>query len=123
MTLATLSPEAEVIAVDVNERSRKLCGSNAEALGLRNVRAHSPDDVPDGQFDLIWSNPPIRIGKAALHDVLTRWLGQLTADGEAVLVVNRHLGADSLHRWLVDAGFPTERLASRRGYRLLSVRR
>ena len=116
--LATLAPEAEVVAVDVNERSRRLCRDNAERLGLSHVSVHGPDEV-QGAFDLVWSNPPIRIGKDALHDLLAHWLGRLTADGEAILVVNRHLGADSLQRWLVEQGMPTERLASKKGYRLL----
>ncbi len=119
VTLARLSPAAEVIAVDVNERSRSLTAANAERLGLTNVTVAAPDDVSDEPFDLIWSNPPIRVGKAALHDLLLRWMGRLAPGGAAVLVVNRHLGADSLQRWLGEQGLPTERLASKKGYRLL----
>lgn len=118
-TLAQLAPDAAVVAIDVNERARALCDANAAALGLTNVVVRSPDDVDDGTFDLIWTNPPIRVGKAALHEVLLRWLGRLAPTGAAVLVVNRHLGADSLQRWLGDEGFPAERLASKKGYRLL----
>ena len=117
-TLAQLAPGAEVVAVDVNERARALCAANAAALGLGNVVVAAPDAV-DGTFDLLWSNPPIRIGKAALHDLLRHWIGRLAPGGTAVLVVNRHLGADSLQRWLTEEGHPTERLASKKGYRLL----
>ena len=119
--LAQLAPEAEVVAIDVNERSLELCAANAAALGLANITVAAPDDVDDGPFDLIWSNPPIRVGKQALHDVLLRWLRRLGDDGTAVLVVNRHLGADSLQRWLDDEGHPTGRLASKKGYRLLQT--
>lgn len=123
VTLARLAPDATVVAVDVNERSRSLCAENATRLGLSNVVVAAPDDVDDTPFDVLWSNPPIRVGKAELHDLLSRWLVRLAPDGSAVLVVNRHLGADSLQRWLVDEGFPTERLASKKGYRLLGVQR
>ncbi len=119
VTLARLAPAADVVAVDVNERSRALTAANAERLDLTNVTVAAPADVGPEPFDLIWSNPPIRIGKAALHDLLLHWLRQLTPSGSAVLVVNRHLGADSLQRWLDEQGFPTERLASKKGYRLL----
>lgn len=119
ITLARRSPDAQVVAVDVNERSRSLTAENADRLGLSNVTVQAPDDVDDGPFDLLWSNPPIRIGKDALHELLLQWLARLAPDGTAVLVVNRHLGADSLQRWLTEQGFPTERLASRKGYRLL----
>ena len=120
--LATLAPGAEVVATDVNRRSRDLCAANAAALGLGNIEVAAPEEV-DGVFDLVWSNPPIRIGKPALHALLLEWLGRLSPTGEAVLVVNRHLGADSLQRWLTDQGLPTERLASKKGYRLLRTTR
>jgi 16S rRNA (guanine1207-N2)-methyltransferase len=123
LTLALRAPEARVWAVDVNERARALCAANAAANAIPNVVVLAPDDVPtDVRFDTIWSNPPIRVGKAALHDLLTTWLTRLTPDGRAVLVVQRHLGADSLQRWLTDEGWPTTRLASARGYRVLDVR-
>lgn len=121
-TLAARSPGATVWAVDVNERARDLCRANAEALGLGNVVVVSPDEVPDDlSVDLIWSNPPIRVGKAALHDLLRTWLARLGPSGAAVLVVQKHLGADSLQRWLQGEGWRAERLSSRAGYRLLEV--
>jgi 16S rRNA (guanine1207-N2)-methyltransferase len=121
-TLALRSPAATVWAVEVNERARGLCAWNAEHVGARNVRVVAPEDVPgDLSVDLLWSNPPIRIGKAALHDLLTGWLARLAPDGTAVLVVQKHLGADSLARWLTDQGHDTTRLGSRAGYRLLQV--
>ena len=121
-TLASRRPEARVWAVDVNERARDLCRANAAAAGLANVEVAAPDHVPvDLRLAAIWSNPPIRIGKPALHDLLTRWLDLLTHDGTAHFVVQRHLGADSLARWLDDRGWATERRGSRKGFRLLDV--
>lgn len=124
ITLALRSPAATVWAVDTNERARALTAHNAERNGLTNVRACAPSEVPaDISFDTIWSNPPIRIGKTALHDLLSGWLGRLTADGTAVLVVQKHLGADSLERWLNEHVLPTRRIASRAGFRLLESSR
>jgi 16S rRNA (guanine1207-N2)-methyltransferase len=123
-TLAARAPEAAVWAVDVNERALALCRDNAAALGLANVTVVAPGDVPgDLTVDLLWSNPPIRIGKAALHDLLDLWLARLTPAGTAILVVQKHLGADSLAAWLVERGWRVERLGSRTGYRLLEVTR
>lgn len=123
-TLAARSPRAAVWAVDVNQRALALCRDNAAALGLANVRTATPDDIPpDVVVDLLWSNPPIRIGKASLHDLLSVWLERLSPTGLAVLVVQKHLGADSLQRWLTDGGWATTRLGSRTGYRLLTVTR
>ena len=123
-TLALRAPAATVLAIDVNQRAVGLCRANAEATGAANVRACLPSEVADDvTVDLLWSNPPIRIGKAALHALLEGWLHRLTPTGTAVLVVQKHLGADSLQRWLAAQGFPAERLGSRAGYRLLEARR
>lgn len=124
VTMALRSPSSVVWAVDVNERARALTAANAVAAGAANVTVASPDAVPSMvQFDVIWSNPPIRIGKDALHELLGRWLSRLRPDGVAVLVVQKHLGADSLASWIIGLGFGVERLRSRAGYRLLVVSR
>jgi 16S rRNA (guanine1207-N2)-methyltransferase len=120
--LAKRSPGATVWAVDVNERALELCARNARAAGLDNVRCTTPGDASlPTRFAAIWSNPPVRIGKDALHALLGDWLARLGADGAAYLVVGRNLGADSLHRWLAGQGWPVTRLAARSGYRLLQV--
>lgn len=123
--LATRAPAAAVWAVDVNTRARELSAENAERLGIADrVRVSAPDEVPDDlSFAQLWSNPPIRVGKEELHDMLRRWLPRLTPDGVAWLVVARHLGGDSLHRWLIGAGWQVERHASQKGYRVLRVSR
>ena len=122
VTMALRSPGLEVWAIDVNERARALCAANAAAAGAGNVAVAAPDDIPaDVHFDVIWSNPPIRIGKHALHGLLRGWLGRLAPAGEAVLVVHKHLGADSLQRWLTESGYRTSRAASAKGYRLLQI--
>jgi 16S rRNA G1207 methylase RsmC len=124
LALAARSPDASVLAVDVNQRARDLCRSNAERLGLANVSVASPDEVADDLVvDEIWSNPPIRIGKPALYALLDEWLARLAPGGRAVLVVQKHLGADSLAARLASEGWSVERLAARRAYRILEVRR
>lgn len=114
---------ATVWAVDVNERALELTRHNAARLGVT-VQAAFPEDVPDDLvFDQIWSNPPIRIGKQALHELLLKWLPRLAPEGIARLVIGKNLGADSLQRWLVEQGWPTTRVDSDKGFRILEVRR
>jgi 16S rRNA (guanine1207-N2)-methyltransferase len=124
LVLAARSPGARVWAVDVNERALALCAANAQEAGLAGVRTAGPGDprLP-GELALIWSNPPIRIGKQALHGMLASWLARLAPDGAAYLVVQRNLGSDSLQRWLEESGWPARRAAARGGYRVLEVRR
>jgi 16S rRNA (guanine1207-N2)-methyltransferase len=122
LAMATRAPRATVWAVDVNRRALELCARNAQRAGLDKVRSVHVDEVPpEVRFAAIWSNPPIRIGKQALHALLSTWLGRLAPGGEAHLVVQRHLGSDSLHRWLDGQGFATTRVTSRSAYRVLRV--
>ena len=122
LVLARRSPDATVWAVDVNRRALDLVRTNAEALSLSNVRVAAPDDVPDDvRFRAIYSNPPVKIGKDALHELLLRWLVRLEPAGRAYLVVKRSLGSDSLVEWLESEGYETSRLRSKRGYRILEV--
>jgi 16S rRNA (guanine1207-N2)-methyltransferase len=122
LAMAVLAPGATVWAIDVNERARELTEANAKAAGLTNVLVRHPDDVDaDVRFAELWSNPPIRIGKDALHDLLTRWLQRV--DGPSYLVVQKHLGSDSLQRWLTEQGWPTEKVRSRKAFRVLCARR
>jgi 16S rRNA (guanine1207-N2)-methyltransferase len=125
VSLAATSPRAAVYAVDVNSRALALVRDNAARAGLADrVHACLPDEVPlDLVFDEIWSNPPIRIGKADLHALLLRWLPRLAPDGVAWLVVAHHLGSDSLQSWLTGQGWATRRHASQKGYRVLAVTR
>jgi 16S rRNA G1207 methylase RsmC len=125
LAAAVASPQVRVTAVDVNERALLLARDNARALGVgERYAAALPDEVdPAATYDEIWSNPPIRVGKEALHALLLTWLPRLVPGGRAVLVVGKNLGADSLQRWLGDQGWPTTRLASAKGFRVLEVRR
>ncbi len=125
LAIAVAVPHARVTAVDVNERALLLARENAERMGVgERFRAVLPDEVdPEATYDEIWSNPPIRVGKDALHELLLRWLPRLRPGGRAVLVVGKNLGADSLARWLRDQGYPTEKQASAKGFRVLESRR
>jgi 16S rRNA (guanine1207-N2)-methyltransferase len=124
LAIARAVPGATVTGVDVNERAVLLANENAAALGVADrYTASTPEHVPaDATYDEIWSNPPIRIGKEALHQLLLTWLPRLAPGGRAVMVVGKNLGADSLQRWLTEQGWPTERVASAKGFRVLVPR-
>ncbi|QRV03008.1 methyltransferase [Arcanobacterium phocisimile] len=131
--LAYSYPQARVVACDVNERALDLTAHNAAEQGFSNVEVKLADELSaqlDAEIaagrhegiDLLWSNPPIRIGKAALHELLLTWLDKLSPTGQAFLVVQKNLGADPLANWLNEQGFPTEKLGSAKGFRVLHVR-
>jgi len=123
LTLAVRYPACTIYAVDTNKRARDICLENATRNGLSNVVVKAPEEVdPSIMFASMWSNPPIRIGKSALHDLLELWLARLDTGGTAYLVVNKNLGADSLSQWMNGMNYPTTRLASRNGFRVLEVK-
>lgn len=122
LVAAKRAPQATVWGVDVNSRAIALATRNAEANNISNARFCEAADVPpDITFDLLLSNPPIRIGKAALHELMSTWLARVTPGGRAWMVVQKHLGSDSLARWLSAQGWPTTKLASKKGYRILET--
>lgn len=129
MTMGLKSPRARVWAVDINRRALGLAADNAARLGLAGVRAVEPQNVPDDvRFAAMWSNPPIRMGKTELHELMQRWLPRLADGADAYLVVQRNLGADSLHRWLAERftaadGWQVGRAGSAKGFRVLRVSR
>ena len=110
----------------MNRKCLELTKQNAERMGVSNIEVLLPEDVPDNQlFDEIWSNPPIRVGKKVLHEILTLWLNRLSPKGTARLVVQKNLGSDSLQKWLI-ANFPnfeTTRIDSVKGFRILKITR
>ena len=122
LAMAARSPSAAVYGVDVNHRAIDVARRNATAARLDNVKFDLPERIdPALRFAALWSNPPIRIGKTALHALLRTWLDRLVPGATAHLVVQKHLGSDSLQRWLAGAGWPTERVAARSAYRVLAV--
>lgn len=127
LSLASKSPKATVWAVDVNQRSLDLTAANAKRLGLSNIKCVTPEEVPaELEFSGIWSNPPIRVGKDVLHEILLTWLPRLQTQAEGYLVVQKNLGADSLHRWLeaeLPENFSTVRVDTAKSFRVLRVKR
>ncbi|MHB1446149.1 MAG: class I SAM-dependent methyltransferase [Acidimicrobiales bacterium] len=124
VALAVAAPASIVWAVDSNERAVELTRRNAATLALDNIRAGGDGDMPgEMRFAGMWSNPPIRIGKPALHALLVTWLDRLAPGARGRLVVQKHLGSDSLARWLEAEGYPTARVISENAYRILEVGR
>ena len=122
VTMGLRQPDAGVWAVDVNRRALDLARGNAMRAGALNVVTSEPAEVPEAlRFDRLYSNPPIKIGRDRMLELLTLWLGKLAHGADAYLAIKQAMGADRLHRWLNESGYPTDRAASKQGYRLLRV--
>jgi len=124
VSIAYLNPETKVFCVDINNRSVDQTLANASKAEVKNLSAMLADDLPaEITFSAIWSNPPIRIGKAALHELMLKYIPRLEPLGKAYLVVQKNLGSDSLQRWLEEK-FPDHsirRVGTEKNYRVLEV--
>jgi 16S rRNA G1207 methylase RsmC len=123
-TIARLSPDTQVVAVDVNSRSLELTNLNASTYSLTNLKTYLESELPrDIRFDEIWSNPPIRIGKSSLHSLLKKYISLLKPAGRALLVVQKQLGAESLSNWLgkEHPDHSVKRILSEKGYWVIEV--
>lgn len=126
LALCEKAASADVWAVDVNERALELTRKNAARSGF-SPKALAPDEalaaLGDRKIQLIWSNPPVRIGKERLHELLATWIEKLSDDGAAYLVIQRNLGADSLRSWMLGQGWGCEKIGSAKGFRVFAVTR
>lgn len=124
VSIAKICPNTQVFGIDINQRSVEQSNLNAALNDLTNFRAMKPDQLdPNLTFSAIWSNPPIRVGKAVLHELMLSYVPRLEPGGKATLVVSKNLGADSFQRWLSEQ-FPDSevtRLATAKGYRVLQL--
>ena len=124
LAVATLRPETEVFGLDVNSRSLELAQANAAALKLKNFKAVRAEQIPNELlFDGIWSNPPIRVGKAVLHQLMQTWIPRLKPGASAMLVVQKQLGAESFQKWLSETftEFDVAKQSIDKGYRVIRV--
>lgn len=124
LAVATLRPETEVFGLDVNSRSLELAQANAANLKLKNFKAVRAEQIPNELlFDGIWSNPPIRVGKAVLHQLMQTWIPRLKPGASAMLVVQKQLGAESFQKWLSETftEFDVAKQSIDKGYRVIRV--
>ena len=124
ISIASSTQACKVYGIDINQRSIEQSNLNAENLKLKNYWAMHARDLPaDLRFSAIWSNPPIRVGKKVLHELMETYIPRLEPGGRAMLVVQKNLGADSFQRWL-STRFPDAevmRVATDKGYRVISL--
>lgn len=89
--------DVTVDMTDVNRRSLALASENAK-LNEVTVNAFYSDlyDNIHGKYDFIVTNPPIRVGKKILYQLLFEAKDHLNENGQLWLVVNKDQGAKSL---------------------------
>lgn len=88
---------ANVHMIDINRRSLELARRNVN-LNHVNVQIYESnlyENVTE-TFDYIISNPPIRVGKTILYEILFKAKEHLKKNGKLIIVVNKDQGAKSI---------------------------
>lgn len=125
ITLAIFNPEATVTMVDVNLRALELSRSNALKNGVNNVvikESFAYQNI-DCKFDMIVTNPPIRAGKAVVHEILEGSFEHLNDDGVLYVVIQKKQGAESAVKKLKTLYTVVEKITQDKGYWILKCKK
>lgn len=115
--------DAYVDMIDVNERSLSLAGRNAiENKVTVNVFKSNIYSAVLKTYDFIITNPPIRVGKKILYEILMGAYDYLNPEGELWLVVNKDQGAKSLVRDLT-LKYETEVVEKNKGFYVIKAKK
>jgi len=88
--------ETNVDMIDINERALNLARSNA-SINKVTVNIFESDIYSNvtKKYDYIITNPPIRVGKKILYEILIKAKDYLKQNGHLIFVINKDQGAKS----------------------------
>ncbi|MGI6173233.1 MAG: class I SAM-dependent methyltransferase [Christensenellales bacterium] len=123
--LAAKNPGARFTLSDINERAVSLARKNIARNGIQNAVAVESDGYAslDGQFDAIFSNPPIRAGKQTIYRLFDEGKERLLPGGALYLVIRKQQGAESALRHLEEVYGNAEILEKAKGFWILSCKK
>ena len=111
---------------DVNKRALHLSSIASKFNKLKNVNIFESNcysNIPDGKkYDFIITNPPIRVGKKMLYDILFGANDYLKDHGEMWLVVNKDQGAKSLAKDLSEV-YDAEVIRKNKGFYIIRAKK
>lgn len=126
LTAAKLASSGHVTMVDINERAVELAKENAKVNKVANVTVIQSDlyeAVKQIRFNVILTNPPIRAGKAVVHQIFEQGYERLEDGGSMWVVIQKKQGAPSAMEKL-DALFGNvEEVTKDKGYRIFRAQK
>lgn len=116
--------DLSVDMTDVNPRALELAEANVLVNDVRANVFHSDGyEQIDKQYDLIVTNPPIRIGKQRLYELLDGAVDHLTEEGSLVFVINKKHGADSALKHVKTVYKSVEILGRQKGFQVIKCKK
>lgn len=113
---------SNVDMLDINKRSVELSKKNAE-LNEVSVNIFESDIYSNvnKKYDYIISNPPIRVGKKILYEILFKAKDYLKENGELWIVINKDQGAKSTAKELEEI-YEVEIVKKNKGFYIICCR-
>ena len=111
--------DADIDMIDINKRAVSLAKKNAE-LNKAKVNIFESDIYSNvsKKYDFIITNPPIRVGKKILYQILFGAKEYLNTNGKLWLVINKNQGAKSLVRDLSEI-YDVEVVTKNKGFYII----
>lgn len=107
---------------DVNKRAIHLSKMALKEQKINaNVFESDAYENIDGKYDYIISNPPIRVGKEKLYEIIMGAKEHLTNEGELWIVVRKKQGADSLVRNMKNTYKNVEVITKKKGFYIVKA--
>ena len=107
---------------DVNKRAIHLSKMSLKEQGLiANVFESDAYQNINSKYDYIVSNPPIRVGKEKLYEIIMGAKDHLTDNGELWIVVRKQQGAESLIRDMKKVYKSVEVITKKKGFYIIKA--
>lgn len=108
---------------DVNERALSLARNAALKQGLKtNIFESDAYENITNKYDYIISNPPIRVGKEKLYEIIMNAKEHLLENGELWIVVRKKQGAESLIRDMRKIYNSVDVITKKKGYYVIMAK-
>ena len=111
-----------MLVSDINATAVSLTGENLVKNGVssraKTIVSNGFESITDN-FDFIVSNPPIKVGKKVLFDLMKGCFEHLVGGGKLVLVIRKDLGMESLKKYLINLFGNCEIIDRNKGYYIL----
>lgn len=108
---------------DVNKRAIHLSkmAIKEQNLEAKVFESDAYQNITD-KYDYIISNPPIRVGKEKLYEIIMNAKDHLKKDGELWIVVRKQQGAESLARDMKEAYALVEVVTKKKGFYIIKAK-
>jgi 16S rRNA (guanine1207-N2)-methyltransferase len=121
LVLKSLLTDLQVTMVDIQHNAVELAKENIKRLKLEGIEAYESNVVESvtTSFDYVLTNPPIRAGKATVHEFFNGAYKVLKNDGVLLVVIRKSHGAPSAKVYLEDLFGNCEILKRNKGFYIL----